>query len=116
MTLYRCVEWVFVITTLPTLISLFVFSRVSMRRIDKKFREEGIDRARWDWRGVRAIWYAGAIVLPICRINPPDHPLIDPVAVKRHATAADRKLAWWLMISMYSWLASMLLLHFLDRN
>ena len=109
-------QLVFLLLGICTCIAWLVFARMSMRRIEKKVREEGNDRTGWDGIGGRAIWYAGAIVLPIGRANRPNSPLIDPVAVQRHATAGDRKRAWWLVISMCSWLGSILLLHFLDRS
>jgi len=91
------------------LISCVFFRLSSIRRIEALVRAEGRDRTQWDGIGLRVGWYALVIWLPIPKANLANNPLIDGEAVGRHATSRDRKLAAWLLLSLWICLACVLL-------
>lgn len=85
-------------------ISWFVFSRISIPRIDKAMGDDGLPRAcPVDIFGLRVIMIAGAISLPVG--NPLNHegdPLIDVRAVRPYGTTFDRRVGVILNVSAYS--------------
>lgn len=84
-------------------ISWIAFARISMARIERRIVDDGEPRpCPWDGPGIRVIWYAWAITVPVGRFNPLDDPLMDVQGVRRHALARDRILGWTLMISGYA--------------
>lgn len=70
----------------------FVFSRVTIPKIDKRMAEDGRDRVcPVDIMGLRVIMIATAISIPVG--NPFNHkhnPLIDVEAVRPYSTKSDR--------------------------
>ena len=85
-----------------TFISWILFARLTMARIEREMRNDGLPRpASWDGIGYRALWYSHAIVLPIGIWNQADDPLIDVPLVRRYATQADKLRGWIFFVSMY---------------
>ena len=91
---------VFVVVMFALSISWISFARLSMARIEKQMKRDGITRpSAWDGIGLRVLWYAYAIVLPVGIWNRADDPFIDVPTVRRYATTFDRKLGLIFMIS-----------------
>ncbi|WP_097459077.1 hypothetical protein [Mangrovitalea sediminis] len=79
------------------------FARLSMARIEREMRQDGLPRpAHWDTMGLRVHWYASAIAFNSQRMNRADKLFIDVEAIRRYATPFDRKLSIAFLISGYS--------------
>ncbi|MDH2432621.1 hypothetical protein QCD60_08580 [Pokkaliibacter sp. MBI-7] len=77
--------------------SLLIFSRFSMKRIERKMVQEGLELPSWDgWRGYRVGYYAFAIVW---HYKAERMPLINAEATRRLATKTDWYLALWTVVS-----------------
>ncbi len=90
---------VWVIQFLFMAVSWFVFTRVSIPRIDRKM-EEG-DRPKAcpvDVFGTRALFIANAISLPLLNS---ENPIIDGKTVCAYSTRFDRRVALILSVSTY---------------
>ncbi|PXF32451.1 hypothetical protein WH50_04445 [Pokkaliibacter plantistimulans] len=93
--------WIFLIVSLVIsmsfFISLLIFSRFSMKRIERKMVQEGLALPRWDgWGGYRVFYYAFAIVW---HYKAKRMPLINAEATRRVATKTDQYLALWTVVS-----------------
>ncbi|CAM3886544.1 hypothetical protein [Rheinheimera salexigens] len=107
----------FLILLVSTILSWLVFAQFSMHPIEKKMRANNKDKiSKWDGPGWRAIWYAWAIFLPICKINDSRDPLLDPVEVKKHVSRKDWLLAAWFFISIYGMVISGLIASYLWKR
>lgn len=94
---------VFGLLAMITFISWIAFARLSMARIEREMRADGLPRpCPWDGVGGRAIWYAWAIALPIGPWNRLNDPLIDVPRVRQYASRRDVILGRWLMGSGYT--------------
>lgn len=92
----------FVLLIVAMAISWIGFARLSMARIEREMKKDGLERpCPWDGVGYRAIWYAYAIVLPVGKLNPSNDPTIDVPTVRRYATSFDRKLGLFFMVAGY---------------
>ena len=81
-------------------ISWIAFARLTMARIERRMREDGLPRpAQWDGVGYRALWYASAIAFPVGIFNLPNDPLFDVLTVRKYATPRDRIMGWAVMIN-----------------
>ncbi len=88
---------VFGTVMLSSFISLLIFSRFSMRRIERKMVQEGLALSSWDgWRGYRVGYYAFGIVW---YYKAERMPLINAEATRRLATKVDWYLALWTVVS-----------------
>lgn len=104
LSLFETGEGVFVVVGLISGMAMFLswllFARVSMARIEKDMRDDGLTRpCPWDGVGGRAVWYAFAIGLPISAFNPRHDPLIDVPLVRQYAKPIDRTLGLMLVVS-----------------
>src|SRR5690554_2243778 len=83
--------WVFGLGAVSTSISWLIFAPLTMRRIEKQMRQDGMPEGFiWDGIGGRVVFYAYAILFPekgALRIER----LIDVRCVRSYATKAD----WW---------------------
>jgi hypothetical protein len=81
--------WFFLIGMLSTFVTWIAFARLSMSRIERAMRKDGlIDTFTWDGLGGRIVFFALAIVLPVKlahRINA----LIDVAAVRKYSSNID---------------------------
>lgn len=85
-------------------INWFIFSRLSIPRIDKQMADNGQPRAcPVDIMGLRVMIIAGAISLPVGNILNHEHdPLIDVKALRPYGTAFDRRVGLVLSLTIYS--------------
>ncbi|MEQ3692010.1 MAG: hypothetical protein ABNH16_14855 [Thalassolituus sp.] len=85
-------------------VNWFIFSRISIPRIDKQMIDDGQARAcPIDIVGLRVMMIAGAISLPVGNIfNHEDDPLIDVKALRPYGTVFDRRVGLLLSLSIYS--------------
>jgi preprotein translocase subunit SecG len=81
------------INILVTFISFLLFSRNSVKKINRALEKEGISLCPWDGIGLKAIWCARVIAFDGTIFSGEKDPLIDSEAVKRHATKKDKYLA-----------------------
>jgi hypothetical protein len=86
----------------------FIFSRMTIPRIDKRMAEDGRDRVcPVDIMGLRVIMIATAILIPVG--NPFNHehkPLIDVQAVRPYSTKIDRAIGLILFLSFNLFIAT----------
>lgn len=96
--------WFFLIGMLSTFVTWIAFARLSMSRIERAMRREGlIDTFTWDGLGGRIVFFALAIVLPeklARRINA----LIDVVAVRKCSSNIDWLLGLLFLLSADIWI------------
>ncbi|MEJ2669829.1 MAG: hypothetical protein P8077_06105 [Gammaproteobacteria bacterium] len=86
-----------------TAISWISFARLSMARMERDMKADGLPRpCPWDGPGVRVLWIARAISVPVGWFNSAGDPSIDVLTVRKYATANDKKRAIAVMISGYS--------------
>ncbi len=87
-------EFIFFIISLPTFVSFLIsalcFTRISMKHIEKKMREEGIHEPLWDkGLGIRINMYA----IVIRRQKLAKATIVNDEAILRHARPIDLFLA-----------------------
>ena len=83
--------------------SWILFARLSMTRIERDMKADGLPRpCSWDGPGVRVLWIAWAISVPVGPFNLVNDPSIDVLTVRKYANANDKKRAIAVMISGYS--------------
>ena len=87
-------EFIFFIISLPALVSFLIsalcFTRISMKHIERKMREEGIHEPLWDkGLGIRINMYA----IVIRRQKPAKATIVNDEAILRHARPIDLVLA-----------------------
>jgi hypothetical protein len=88
------------VVAMSTFLSILAFGRLSMGRIERKMKMDGLPRpCPWDGPGARIIWYAYAIGLPVGRFNSERDPFIDVPLVRRYARPTDKVLAVALLVS-----------------
>lgn len=76
-------------------VSILLFGRYTVARIERELRQEGRSRpSSWDSTGLRLFWYASAIVLPVGFMNEKHQPFVDVELVRAHAGSADRVRGW----------------------
>mgnify|MGYP000035297257 FL=1 len=87
-----------VIFLVSFLISGLLFTRLTIRRLDRKVKEEGSGTPSWDRGGVglRVGMYAGILV----RGKKGKSPLANEDIILRHARPIDRFLAFFMDISL----------------
>ena len=105
--MYKIPEIIYFIVSLPVLISYLIstlcFTRISMKHIEKKMREEGIHEPLWDkGLGIRINMYA----IVIRRQKPAKATIINDEAILRHARPIDLILA---RVMHYSFTITMIL-------
>lgn len=85
-------------------INWFIFSCISIPRIDKHMAADGLPRVcPVDIMGLRVMMIAGAISLPVGNILNHEHdPFIDVKALRPYGTAFDRGVGLLLSLSIYS--------------
>lgn len=80
-------------------LSWLIFAQISMRPLEKKLKVLNKDTiSDWDGPGWRVVTYAMKLVLPASFWGK-NTMLIDPYLLKELATAKDKSLALWLMLS-----------------
>lgn len=95
----------FGIFMMATFISWLCFARLSMARIEREMKRDGLSRCSpWDGVGYRVLWYLWAIVLPVGDWNRADDPLIDVPTVRRYATRFDRILGMIFFVSGHTYI------------
>lgn len=98
----------FVISLFNLGLATILFSRITMRYIDRKLKEEQDNSAEWDGKlGMRIIHYAMAITAR----KPQDISLVNENLVKKHARRIDMKLAWYHNLSVIVFFLLMLILY-----
>ena len=91
---------------IPLAVAWVTFARVSMARIEKAMKRDGLDRpCPWDGVGGRVVWYACAIGLPIGPWNPVNDPLVDVPLLRQYARPLDRKLGLAFVVAAGTFLA-----------
>ena len=86
-----------------TMFAFFVgFSRISIRPIERKLKEERVEFFPWDGVGFKTIWFANVIAFRGTILSAKKNPLIDTDAVNRLATKRDRFLAIGFCVSTTS--------------
>jgi len=97
-------------------ISWFVFSRVSVKRIDKEMAADGVSKAcPVDIMGLRIIRIAGAISMPYNSIlNPEVDFFMDIRPIQPYAKKRDRILAFMVYTSGYLCILLIIFDTFLD--
>ena len=98
--MYIIPEIIYFIVSLPALIffliSTLCFTRISMKHIEKKMREEGIHEPLWDKElGIRVSMYGKVIR----RQKPAKATVVNDEAILRHARPFDLILARLMHIS-----------------
>ena len=92
-----------VILNILTMFAFFMcFSRISMRPIERKLKEEGMEFFPWDGVGFKTIWFANVIAFRGTILSGKNNPLVDTDAVNRLATKQDRFLAMGFCVSVTS--------------
>ncbi len=83
--------------------SWIAFARLSMARIEREMRQDGLSRpSPWDAMGLRVLWYATAIASNNPRLHRADEPFIDVSTVRSYAKPIDKKLGLVFLIAGYS--------------
>ena len=98
--MYKIPEIIYFIVSLPVLISYLIstlcFTRISMKHIEKKMREEGIHEPLWDkGLGIRVSMYGKVIR----RQKPAKATVVNDEAILRHSRPIDLILARIMHIS-----------------
>ncbi|WP_149982290.1 hypothetical protein [Pseudoalteromonas rhizosphaerae] len=98
--MYKIPEIIFFIISFPPFISFLIsalcFTRISMKHIEKKMREEGIHKPLWDKGiGIRVNMYGKVIR----RQRPAKATVVNDEAILRHARPIDLILARVMHIS-----------------
>ncbi|MDH2432624.1 hypothetical protein QCD60_08595 [Pokkaliibacter sp. MBI-7] len=99
---------------MSTCLSMLIFSRFSMRRIERKMVQEGLELPRWDgWGGYRVYFYASSI---LWRRKPEKMPFVNAEATRRLATKTDWYLALWYWVSgVFFLLCGVIFAIFIDK-
>ncbi len=85
-----------------TLISMLAFARISVRRIERDMKSDGLPRpCPWDGPGLRIAAYMYAIGLPVSRFNSESDPMIDVKLVRSYAKPVDVKLSQMTMLFLF---------------
>ena len=92
--MYIIPEFIFFIISFPVFVSFLIstlcFTRISMKYIERKMREEGIHEPLWDKGiGIRVSMYGKVIR----RQKPAKATIVDDEAILRHARPIDLVLA-----------------------
>lgn len=107
----------FGIITMIALPSWIAFARLTMARIEREIRTDGLPRpAPWDGVGYRVLWYLHAIIFPVGIWNRLDDPLIDVALVRRYSTRADIIRGWVFFISNALWVCMILIFMLFFHN
>lgn len=98
--MYLIHEKIFLFISLPIIISYLIstlcFTRISMKHIEKKMREEGIHEPLWDkGLGIRVTMYGKVIR----RQKPAKATVVNDEAILRHARPIDLILALVMHVS-----------------
>lgn len=92
--------WASLITVLTTFTAWLLFGRLTMARIERDLKREGLERpCPWDGPGARIVWYAWAIAVPVGKLNRSDDPLINVPLVRDRAKGLDKVLAFVMLVS-----------------
>lgn len=83
------------------IIQAIVFYFTTIRRLEKQFRQEAIERLDWDGVGLRIPGYAMILCLSPKRINDNNYSLLPVSATRRLATRTDRLMAKVLYINFF---------------
>ncbi|MEZ9142790.1 MULTISPECIES: hypothetical protein [unclassified Shewanella] len=102
------------IATVLFLFSTLLFTRTSMKTIERKMLAEGIDIPWWDQRG----WglRVSTLVMVVARGKPSKHPVLVDEAILRHSRTYDRMLAIIVEISFVFFMIFAAIYYFLYEN
>ncbi|MEQ3633155.1 MULTISPECIES: hypothetical protein [Thalassolituus] len=91
-------------------ISLLLFNRLSVAKIDKRMAEDGLAKeCPIDIFGTRALFISDALALSYISINTKKYPFVNVKLINEYATEFDRRLALVLSIFQYSFLMYILI-------
>ena len=91
-------------------ISLLLFNRFSVAKIDKRMAEDGLAKeCPIDIFGTRALFISDALALTYTSINTEKYPFVDVRLINEYSTDFDRRLALVLSIFQYSFLIYLLI-------
>ncbi|MFT6422048.1 MAG: hypothetical protein ACPGGD_03885 [Thalassolituus sp.] len=101
--LFSIIAYGFITSLFAMAISWFIFSRVSITRIDADMAADGLPRAcPIDIFGLRVIIIAAAISLPVGNFLNHEHdPMIDVKSVRPYGTKFDKWVGLILNLSAY---------------
>ncbi|OBT07016.1 hypothetical protein A9267_14170 [Shewanella sp. UCD-FRSSP16_17] len=102
------------VATVLFLFSFLVFSRTSMKTIERKLLAEGIDIPWWDEKG----WgfRISIFVSVLARGKPSKHPVLADELILRHSRTYDRVLAIIVEISFVLFMIFAAIYYFLYEN
>lgn len=108
--------WFFLIGMLSTFFTWIAFARLSMSRIERTMRRDGlINTFTWDGLGGRIVFFALSIVLPVklaYRINA----LIDVAAVRKYSSNIDWFLGLLFLLSGNIWILGSMIAMIFDLD
>ena len=91
-------------------VSLLLFNRLSVIKIDKRMAEDGLAKeCSIDIFGTRALFISDALALTYTSINTEKYPFVDVRLINEYSTDFDRRLALVLSIFQYSFLIYLLI-------
>jgi hypothetical protein len=91
-------------------ISLLLFNRLSVAKIDKRMAEDGLAmECPIDIFGTRALFISDALALSYTSINTEKYPFVDVRLINKYSTDFDRRLALILSLFQYSFLIYLLI-------
>ncbi|MCG8610213.1 MAG: hypothetical protein MI864_06720 [Pseudomonadales bacterium] len=103
---------IFLVITLYAFISWLLFARISMARIEKELNAKGIEPSTWDGIGLRAVWYAWAILFHGTRFHQKNDILFMGGDLSKYFKTKDRILSAMLISSATLLMVSGIFFHF----
>lgn len=96
--------WFFLIGMLATFVSWIAFARLSMSRIERAMKNDGlIDAFTWDGVGGRIVFFAIVIVLP-AKLTYRMNSLMDVATVRKYSSSLDWLLGLLFLLSGDIWI------------
>ena len=87
-------------------ISLLLFNRKSIPKIDEKMAADGLSKeCPVDVFGTRALFISDALALSYTSINAEKYPFVNVKLINQYATEFDRRLALVLSVFQFSFIA-----------
>lgn len=83
----------FMVFLLLMAIFFLLFSRISVKRIEREMAKQGKELCAWDTSGLKIMFCANAICFRGTFLDNENDPMIDRVSVNDAATGLDRLLA-----------------------
>lgn len=97
--------WAFGISMCTSFVMWLVFAKFTMRRIERKMKEDGLpNNFVWDGLGGRIIFYACTIALPEKIAHRADKRLINSPLVRGYSSTADKVSARLFLLCLFAWL------------